>query len=243
MASVDRHIEARKALASEWASASGSSEPPTLAELQYVQASALLEGGYGYAEYHLLDHASSTPEHPVVLASSGIIWNGGAVQTNDPDHGFLATDTGPGHVTPENPHGYYDHLYRVYPNQAAGLHDVIHHMTAKRPYAWQAMKTGDIDETSERLHAVKGKLDPISKSPGYFEQKPSTRAGIIEKNIAEISSALGEPIAAKRGGPVTSAPDGGGGLLPSVSTPAKVGLIGFVLAALALAAKHFLGGR
>jgi len=240
MASADSHRRGRAALLEAWRSVTGAD--PTLPELQIAGAQADLESGYGQASYRLLDHATGA-----TLASSGPINNWGAVQTSEgPPNGFLATDTSPSKVSADNPHGYYDHHYRVYPTPADGARHLIEHMTVKRPSSWEYMRRGDIDAWAEAMHARPGKTDPISGTYGYFEQAPASRALGIERRIAEIAAALGEPIAAKRGGPAVELAPAGGGVEPStapVKTAAKAVGLGALFAAALTALLHWLRGR
>lgn len=177
-------------------------EQPTLPVLQILGAQAHLESLYGKSSYKLLDHKTGA-----TLKTSGPINNWGAVQTSDASQGFLATDTSPLKKTPDNPKGYYDHYYRVYATPEEGAEHFVKHMTVLRPTSWQRMKEGDIDGWAQQAWAgylPSGALnkDPVSGTLGYFEQAPSQRAKGIEERVWAISDTLGEPIAAKRGGPV-----------------------------------------
>jgi hypothetical protein len=203
MGSDESHTFGRKALLAAWPAVTG--ETPSLAELQIAGAQAHLESGYGRASYKQLDHATGA-----VLASSGTINNWGAVQSSD---GFLATDTSPNKRSPENPKGYYDHHYKVYATPEEGAAHMVKHMTTMRPTSWAHMKRGDIDAWAAQMHSyspVGSKTlnpDPVTKTLGYFEQNPSERAKGIELRIAEIAKVHNEPIAAKRGGPMTQEDD------------------------------------
>lgn len=192
----------RAALLEAWSKVTG--QQPNLAELQIAGAQAHLESNYGKASYKLLDHATGA-----TLATSGPINNWGAVQTSEgPPNGFLATDTSPNKKTADNPKGYYDHHYKVYPTPAAGAEHFVAHMTIKRPTSWALMKKGDIDAWARQMHSYNPpgsktlNPDPITGTFGYFEQHPDSRAKGIEQRIAAIAATLGEPIAAKRGGPM-----------------------------------------
>jgi peptidoglycan hydrolase-like protein with peptidoglycan-binding domain len=190
----------------------GAQGGPTLPELQIIGGNARLESGYGKGSYKLLDHATGQ-----VLATSGNIFNFGAVQGGDPAQGtgFLATDTSPLKVTADNPHGYYDHSYRKYASAAEGAKAMIREMTIRRPTSWALMKAGDIDAWAQAMHAgidANGKLkkDPITGVFGYFEQNPAQRAKSVASYAADIAFTLNEPLAAKQGGPIPP-----GGIVPS----------------------------
>lgn len=179
-------------------------QPPTAAELQIFGAMAQLESNYGHSGYT----NKKTGE------TSGVIWNVGAIQAGKPPCGpdsFEVTDTGP--------QGEYNFCYKKYPDQAAGMLDFLRLLTVKRPASWKKAKEGDIDGYSVQMHSWTPplvslgqghgssvqNLDPITKTPGYFEQPPLTskgRAYGLEYRVADIAFTLNEPIAAKRGGPV-----------------------------------------
>ncbi len=231
--SRDRYIEGRDAIVAAYVAETGAQ--PLDAEKQILIAQGLIESGFGHSSYHLLDHALSTPDKPVILASSGVINNWGAVQTDKgPPDGFLATDTGPGHKSPDNPFGYYDHFYRVYPTSAEGARSMVHEFVTRRPSSWEYARRGDIDGWAREAHAEKTspnsiKKDPVTGVGGYFEQKPETRAKRTAEIIEEYAGLVGEPVAARRGGPVTSptapAPSPSG---PSSSDGATFGIAAFV---------------
>lgn len=205
----------RDILKKVWPLVTGAEATP--AELQISGAQAHLESNYGKSSYKRLDHATGQ-----TIESSGVINNWGAVQTNDAANGFMATDTGPSHVTGDNPKGYYDHLYRKYATPEEGAKSFVEHMTIKRPTSWALMKAGDIDAWAQQMWAgilPNGQLnkDPETGTFGYFEQKPEARAKGIVERVWAISDALSEPVAAGRGGPFAPSGDGGGDLVPDLS--------------------------
>lgn len=216
---------------------------PTLAEAQIIQAQGHLESHYGKASY----------TNKTTGEKSGVINNWGAVQAGkppcDPSKSFEATDSGA--------QGSYTYCYKKYATPVEGAAHMVEHMTHKRPHSWDAMKAGDIDEWSVRMHlwtppltklgpggkapgAVQNK-DPITQMPGYYEQPPGQRAKGIEERIWAIADALGEPVAAKRGGPMPAGGEpppsmGGGG--PSAT---KVG--GGILSVVLIAIGAYLVGK
>jgi len=201
-ASADAHAQfGRDAILAAWPEVTG--EQPNLAELQIAGAQAHLESNYGLAQYVNKTIPEGQPGH-----SSGVINNWGAVQGQP---GFLASDT---HADGS---AYTAH-YKIYPTPAAGAADMIRHMTVKRPTSWAHMKAGDIDAWAHAMRTT----DPITHQGLYFEQDPDHRAKGIAQRVANIAYTLHEPIAAKRGGPVTPAEaapadDGSGGALAPVT--------------------------
>jgi peptidoglycan hydrolase-like protein with peptidoglycan-binding domain len=196
----------------------GAMGQPTLSELQIFGAMANLESGYGHSQYVNKKIPEGQPGH-----SSGVIWNWGAEQAGkppcDPSKSFEASDSGA--------EGAYTMCYAKHATQAEGALAFLRQVTIRRPYSWAIAKTGDIDKYSIAMHSWTpplealgqghaGKVpnhDPITDVPGYFEQPPMTakgRAWGLEYRSADIAATLGEPLMAKRGGPVTSGGEGGG---------------------------------
>jgi peptidoglycan hydrolase-like protein with peptidoglycan-binding domain len=212
----------RSVLAGIWRDVTG--QDPTLAELQITQAQAELESHYGKSTYVNKTIPEGQPGH-----SSGVINNWGAVQGQP---GFLASDT-------HQDGSPYTAHYRIYATPEEGARDFLKQMTLRRPTSWALMKTGDIDAWAEQMHSQ----DPETKVGLYFEQAPSARAHGIEMRIAAIADKLGEPVAAKRGGPMPA-----GGIADATSSmtasgaaagagAAALGLGGLVL----LAFRYFTG--
>jgi hypothetical protein len=176
-----------------------------LAELQIVQAMAHLESTYGLSPY--------TNQ---LTGEKAVLNNWGAVQAGkapcDPATAFEVTDTGAG--------GKYNACYKRYATPEDGAVDFLRHLTIKRPTSWARAKEGDIDGYSVQMHSWTppleqlgaghaGKVqnkDPITGTLGYFEQPPlagkNSRAKGLEERIWAIAAALGESIAAQRGGPM-----------------------------------------
>lgn len=206
MSPASSHIAGRQALAAAWVRVTG--REATLPELQIAGAQAHLESGYGRATY--LNK---------LTGERRALNNWGAVRSgNVPcgENGFEATDT---HADGTE----YQQCYRIYPTSEDGAMDFVKHMTIERPTSWEHMKRGDIDAWAIQMHSWKldangnrtneRNRDPQTGTYGYFEQTPvagkSSRAYGVEIRIAEIAAALGEEIAAKRGGPVSGGDDGG----------------------------------
>ena len=214
---------------------------PFLSTIQTFQAMAQLESGYGLASY-------KGPN------GSKVLNNWGAVQAGKPQNGecspgsFLVNDSGTG--------GSYAYCYKDYPSPEAGATDFLKHLTLRRPASWALAKTGDLDAYSVQMHSwtppltalnqgsgnSKLNLDPITKTPGYFEQPPLTNngraKGLLDRAFA-ISQVLGEPLRVARGGPPP--PDGGQepgpGEVPGGGT--TTGIAGLLLALGAVAGGYW----
>jgi hypothetical protein len=195
----------------------GAQGQPNLSELQIFGAMAQLESNYGHSQYYNQKIPEGQPGH-----ASGVIWNWGAEQAGkppcDPSKAFEASDSGA--------QGAYTMCYAKHKTQAEGALAFLRQVTIRRPYSWAIAKTGDIDKYSVAMHswtppleklgvghgASVLNLDPITKTPGYFEQPPMAgkgRAFGLEFRSADIAHTLNEQLMAKRGGPVD--PDEGGG--------------------------------
>lgn len=233
----------QEAASSQYAEVRALATPPNLSELQIAGAMAQLESHYGKSPYTNKE-----------TGETAVLNNWGAVQAGkppcNPATSFEVTDTGA--------QGKYNFCYKRYATPADGALDFLRHLTIKRPHSWAAMKTGDLDEYSVRMHSWTppleklgaGKpsgtvqnLDPITKQPGYFEQPPLTpngRAATLLTNATNIAYTLGEPLSVRRGGPFEGEPGpDDGGFLPSL-VPKTAGQKGF-LAALGVAAAIGLG--
>lgn len=178
---AEAHKFGREVLLRAWPAVTG--EQPNLSCLQIAGAMADLESGYGRASYT----NKQTGEKAVLN-------NWGAVQGGKPPcgaDGFEATDT---HADGSP----YQWCYKRYATPEDGAAHLIAHMTQKRPASWALMKTGDIDAWAAQMRSK----DPITGTGLYFEQSVEGRAKGIWLRVQEIAQAMGEPIAAKRGGPV-----------------------------------------
>lgn len=86
--------------------------------------------------------------------------------------------------------------FRTYPSPEEGAAHLIKLLTVKRPASHAAMKAGDIDAFSRDMHATHyyegTSLDP--------EVNIDRHAGAVWTRVQAIATALGEPIAATRGG-------------------------------------------
>jgi len=178
----------------------------TLGEQQMIQAEAELESHYGWAQY----------TNKLTGEKSGVINNWGAVQAGkppcDPAKAFEASDTHADGTA-------YTWCYKKYPTPEDGARDLLRQFTLRRPTGWALAKLGDIDGAQIAWN----QKDPITGVGLYFEQNPSQRSKGIQERVWAIADALGEPIAAKRGGPmpVSSSGEPITGVIPeSVTDPA-----------------------
>lgn len=190
MASPDLHRFGRAALLGAWRDVTG--EDPSIAELQIAGAVATLESGYG--TFAFMNRATGEKIRDTN--------NWGAVQCKSlppcPDGCFEATDTSPLKVSADNPDGAYQACF-VHPSSPAeGAATFIKQVTLRRPLSWAAMKAGDIDAFSDAMHREH-----------YYEgfgatvaERVARHAATVEKYVNEIAPAMGEEVAAARGGPV-----------------------------------------
>lgn len=222
-ATPERHAFGRRVLATVWPEVTGA--PATPAELQIAGAQAHLESGYGMASY----------TNKLTGQNSGVINNWGAVQAGKPPctpPNFEASDT---HADGSP----YNFCYRGYSTPEEGARDLVKQMTLRRPTSWAHMKRGDIDAWAQQMRTT----DPQTGVGLYFEQSAEGRAHGIEIRIAEIAAALNEPIAAKRGGPMTSSSSTALSLPMPKLTGWQTPLITGGLIGLAIALWTYLTGR
>jgi len=189
----------RATLLAAWPVATGG-EVPNLAELQIAQSVANFESGCGNS--HFNNQGVSVPGHN----------NFGAVmcKTTPPCDGvtcFEATDHGSNFITPDNPSGAFQACFKAFDTPAEGAAYFIKQITLVRPNSWAAMKAGDIDSFSAHMFAEKyyGGL-PVNAPPSV---RIANHAATVAKGVNAIAVALGEPIAATRGGAPSSGLDAG----------------------------------
>lgn len=209
----------RTVLVHVWREVTG--QDPNVAELQIAGAQAHLESFYGLASY----------TNKQTGAKSGPINNWGAIQGGKPpcgEGGFEASDTR-ADGTP------YNWCYKRYPTPEDGARDFVRQITLRRPTAWNHMRRGDIDAYCDQLR------HPKNGEPLYFEAPAETYAAGLAQRVVNIAGTLGEPVAAKRGGPVDPqtalgvSPGGGDGLTARrAAGPAVVGLSIAALVAIVL---------
>lgn len=184
----EAHAFGRQALAAAWPVVTG--HQASLAELQIAGAQAHLESGYGRAPYR-----------NALTGETAVLNNWGAIQAGPPPCGPNAFETTDTHAdgTP------YQFCYRRWPDAVSGAAELVRQLTLRRPTSWENMKRGDIDAWSKSMR----ERDPVTGVGLYFEQSAEGRAKGIELRVGMIAQALGEPIAAKRGGPANDGGDGG----------------------------------
>lgn len=179
----------RAALSTAWPGVTG--ETPNLAELQIAGAVANFESGYGTGHFN----NQGTPV--------GNTNNWGAVMCSNtpPCDGvtcFEATDHGSNFITSDNPSGAFQACFKLFATPAEGAAYFIRQITLVRPNSWAAMKAGDIDGFSAHMFAEHyyGGL-PVNAPPSV---RIANHAAAVDKGVKQIAAALGEPIAATRGG-------------------------------------------
>jgi hypothetical protein len=195
------HREGRAALLQAWPIVTGA--PATLPELQIAGAVANLESAYGTATFrnrHVFTDENGistfdTPGDPVTGT-----FNVGSVQCGHlPPCGagcFEATDSSPAKITASNPSGLYQACFVLAATMADGMRTFIKQITTQRPLSWAAMRAGDIDAFSDAMHREH-----------YYEgfgatvaDRINNHAHAVDVGVHEIAAAMGEPIAATRGG-------------------------------------------
>jgi hypothetical protein len=179
----------RAALLAAWPGVTG--ETPNLAELQIAGAVAAFESGYGTA--HFNNQGVSVPGQNN--------WGSVMCSNTPPCDGvtcFEATDHGSNFVTAANPTGAFQACFKIFATPALGAAYFVRQITTARPNSWAAMKAGDIDAFS--LHMFNehyyGGL-PVTAAPAV---RIANHAATVAKGVQAIATALGEPVAATRGG-------------------------------------------
>lgn len=191
------HEFGRNALAAAFPIVTGRSA--TLAELQIFGATALLESAYGTGAFVNRQTGEKIRETN----------NWGAVQCKSlppcPSGCFEATDTSPFKRTAENPDGAYQACFVHPATPAEGATVFVKEVTTRRPLSWAAAQAGDIDAFSDAMHREH-----------YYEgfgatvaERIDNHAKAVERGVRVIASALGEPVAAQRGGAEPSISDPG----------------------------------
>jgi len=183
---VNRHEEARTILLDAFGRVFGRS--PSLAEIQAVQAVALLETGYGRG-WKGTGRGSN---------------NWGAITTTRPDslsfeHRDSRRDAGTGEIVE------YVTWFRGYPSPVDGAADLVSVMYVRRPSVLEAAKAADLYGVSREL-----------RETSYYLGTAPTREGQIgshfdrmQESVEAISAGLGEPNAFA--GEAISVPGGRGG--------------------------------
>jgi len=209
------HQMGRSALAAAWPLVTG--REATLPELQIAGAIAAHESNYGLAAYR----NELTGESFHLNNWGAIHCSGSAVPPCDSDC-VEVTESSPTRVTPDNPLGHMQACMQAYASPTDGARVFVKAVTLRRPTVWAGMQAGDIDETIRAMH---------DDRPIYFEGFGATAAiqkagyaGAVDKLVQEIASAMGEVVAARRGGP-SFAP--GGGDWTDAGTCVSVLILGF----------------
>lgn len=211
-AKPETHRFGREAIAAAWVQVTG--REANLAELQYAGATAQLESNYGRSNY--LNELTGEKR---VLNNWGAVTCGhrppcgpGCFETTDTDMNGKKQQA----------------CYKIYEDPVAGAAHMIEHLTKRRPTMWEHIRVGDIDAAAQAGNSQ----DPITKIGVYHTQSGPSRAAAIADRVLDIANALGEPVAARRGGPVepgSSTPAAQSSFEPgAVSVAAGTGAVGIV---------------
>lgn len=150
---------------------------PTLAEVQFVQAIALLESGYGQGWKN--DGVGS--------------WNMGAVQAGrppcNPETSFSYTDTHPNSDGTSTP---YTICFRKYPGPVEGMADV-----ARILYKQMSIIPSSIRAVSTQMYE-KHYYEGFGATK---EARINNHVKALTAGLEKITTALGEPIPSAEGGP------------------------------------------
>jgi hypothetical protein len=206
VASASLHQFGRTVLQRVWPNVTGSEA--SLSELQIAGAVATLETSYGQG------------------------WKGAGAGSNNwgaincpqravdgqcPGGCFPAQDSSPGQDLEIR-------CFKAYASADDGAAGLIREITLRRPHAWEAMRSGDIDGFSRAMRGLSG--DPVyfegiaasaaeRANPELQKEESAKRhAAIVAKHVQDIATALGESVAATRGG-------GGGVALPLSSADSE----------------------
>lgn len=212
MNASERHAWGRGILLNAWPTVVGAD--PSLGELQIAGAVAELETNYGRGWKG--EGANSFNWGAIICTNQVKAGPGGCLAGC-----FANTDSSPG----EEPEL---RCFRMYPSPEAGASDLIKTITVRRPGSLEAMRAGDIDAFSADMHRTHYYEGTIPNNP---QANIDVHAQKVWTHVQNIAKALGEPIAATRGGPGQDggASPGGGSTLLNVCTGLALGYIGIRL--------------
>lgn len=186
--SADRHREARALIVAGFEALFGYT--PSLAVAQIAQAQALHESSYGRGWGHGRSTAGQG-SHNWGAIQGGIA--SGTCSPNTPPpvcapgQGFLHGDSTPTATGPL----HYQCCYRIYPDDEAGVADLLRKMFVDRPTVLEAAERGDLAGYSAAMR------DTV-----YYEGTGPTREDqilghmrIMADKLDQIAGALDEPVA------------------------------------------------
>lgn len=205
MASAELHTWGRSVLEAAWPLVHPGSSPTT-AELQIAGAVADLETSYGKGWKG--PGAGSNNWGAIICTNKLKAGEDGCLPGCFPN-----LDSSPGNPLEMR-------CFREYPSPEEGASHLIKLITVKRPLSHEAMRAGDIDAFSANMHATHY-YEGTSLDPAVNIDRHATAVWI---RVQAIAAALGEPLAAQRGGPMNGGGGGGegdqgGGGGESPSTP------------------------
>jgi hypothetical protein len=188
VSSAGDHAGARRVLYEAWQRVMG--RPPTMPEIQAVQAIALHETGYGRLGFFPNSHNWGAVQCPGTWGATAC--PAGCIMGKDslpPSPGKTGAVTKPV-------------CFRSYPEDVAGAVDLVRNLTTARPRTMKALGTGDADQIAaamyaERYYTGTSKL-AAANIAGY--------ASGIARRASEVAKGLRENVRVARQG--ASAPGG-----------------------------------
>lgn len=178
---------------------------PTLLEVQFVQAVALLESGYGAGWKN--DGVGS--------------WNMGAVQAGkppcNPETSFLYTDS---HPNPDGSSTKYEWCYRKYPSPEAGMQavaNILYNQMSVKPTSIEAVSTQMYDK-----HYYEG-------FGATREERVAHHIDALNAGLEQITAALDEPMPPYSVGDETGEGDDSTGMVVLLGFTAALLVGGFVI--------------
>ena len=95
----------------------------------------------------------------------------------------------------------YDACFKRFATPEAGAKELIRQVTTRRPWVWDALRSGDLSLVAERMGkggTVDGKWVGV-----YHESNPATYAGGLWRHANELAKALNENLAVRMGKSIT----------------------------------------
>ncbi len=182
------HAWARQVLLKVWTPQNANGVPLSMPALQMVQATGLMEGGYGYAKTPPQWYGSNNWAASQVPAKDGVC----------PVGTFPTGDTNP------DAGGKYVACILTFPTPEAGAINLLKLMT-KTPEERAALASGSIDKVCRAMYKAGFYVTSLARKDGESNQsledrRVKHRAEWLEGGIRVMAKALGEPVEATRDG-------------------------------------------
>jgi hypothetical protein len=194
------HAGARRVLHQAWLGVM--SRPPTIPEIQAVQAIALHETGYGQLGFFPDSHNWGAVQCPGTWGATEC--PAGCVMGKDsmpPPGSSSETVTKPV-------------CFRSYPDDVAGALDLVRNATTARPRTLKALATGDADQIAAAMYAERY----YTGTSKIAAVNVATYAAAIARRATEIAKGLHEDVRVTRQG-ATSVLDGRGAVHLGTAVP------------------------